>query len=531
MTVQSFPFNTEDFTDYISAVKDVGAQVFFIITPPETAGRLLKQAYEQGLLREGTQVFGPAEVTTSTVWTSLGSSVDSAMIKGMMRGYLGIRYAPSFNLHDDVPGRAFVRKMRAYNSSFLCDNPTDDSGEALLPDTIYDRFGSCPQPLNFSSFKADGTDMYPFAPHTYDAVYSLAYAYDALLGSQSASSVGASALSGTKLHEYLMNNLSFVGTTGQVKFFSGMPEYLNYGEGDREEGHTYLVYNFQESAFSNDGSDLDGFALVAKWSIEEDGFVPCDDSNKAAIGVGQSGGCVTSIVYNTADGLPALDTPPDIYVSLGPGLRGFVAALGALVLLAVLFTLGVVIARRSSKLVKASQPEMVYIIVAGCALGGLRTIMAALDVTDGSCTASFWLGHVSFCTTFCALLLKMWRIHRVVNNKTLKRVKISGQYVAGLTVGAVLSVCAYLAVATGVGRPHRSFVSSTVSNQTTHEYQCAMDYAQFQTALFVLEAVALLYGARLCWATKDVPDAINESKFIASGMRVVYTGYCVYLLL
>jgi hypothetical protein len=57
-----------------------------------------------------------------------------------------------------------------------------------------------------------------------------------------------------------------------------------------------------------------------------------------------------------------------------------------------------------------------------------------------------------------------------------------------------------------------------------------MDVSQFQTALFVVEAVALLYGARLCWATKDVPDAINESKMIASGLLLYISIEHLYLI-
>jgi len=46
-------------------------------------------------------------------------------------------------------------------------------------------------------------------------------------------------------------------------------------------------------------------------------------------------------------------------------------------------------------------------------------------------------------------------------------------------------------------------------------------FAQFDTTLYVVEAVLLLVGAWLCWMTKDVPDAVNESKFIAYSMTIL----------
>jgi len=39
--------------------------------------------------------------------------------------------------------------------------------------------------------------------------------------------------------------------------------------------------------------------------------------------------------------------------------------------------------------------------------------------------------------------------------------------------------------------------------------------------LQALEAVLVVWGVRLCWATRNVPDAVNESKVIASGIITI----------
>jgi hypothetical protein len=77
-------------------------------------------------------------------------------------------------------------------------------------------------------------------------------------------------------------------------------------------------------------------------------------------------------------------------------------------------------------------------------------------------------------------------------------------------------------VFTFVGKPHKSAIVTNVSNRTTFYLKCSYDFDQFHIALFAAEAVALLAGSRLCWAVKDVPDAVNESKFIAIGELVQF---------
>ena len=47
--------------------------------------------------------------------------------------------------------------------------------------------------------------------------------------------------------------------------------------------------------------------------------------------------------------------------------------------------------------------------------------------------------------------------------------------------------------------------------------RCNYVNPQVSTTLLVLEAVVLVIGARLCWAVKNAPDALNETKFIAAG--------------
>ncbi len=110
-------------------------------------------------------------------------------------------------------------------------------------------------------------------------------------------------------------------------------------------------------------------------------------------------------------------------------------------------------------------------------------------------------------------------MNKLINNRTLKRVKITSNLVAIMMAVVTVLACGIMGLMTGLGHPFVRRMVSTVSNQSTIHEICALDhrFVHIQTVVFVLEALAMLLGVRLCWAVKDVPDVVNESKPIAGG--------------
>jgi hypothetical protein len=80
----------------------------------------------------------------------------------------------------------------------------------------------------------------------------------------------------------------------------------------------------------------------------------------------------------------------------------------------------------------------------------------------------------------------------------------------------------YLAIYAGVGNPHASYKVYVIDKlqEGWHE-MCSDTYPEFATTIYAIEAALIIYGARLCWLTKDVPDALNDSKPIAASMSVI----------
>ena len=81
----------------------------------------------------------------------------------------------------------------------------------------------------------------------------------------------------------------------------------------------------------------------------------------------------------------------------------------------------------------------------------------------------------------------------------------------------IAAIFAYMLIFTFVGSPHKSAIVTVKSNQSTNYVRCSYEYGQFHIALFISEAIALVMGIKLCWAIKGVPDAVDESKFVALG--------------
>ena len=155
-------------------------------------------------------------------------------------------------------------------------------------------------------------------------------------------------------------------------------------------------------------------------------------------------------------------------------------------------------------------------------LSGVRTIMGAIETSDLTCASDLWLGHMAYFFIVVTMLLKSWRVHRIVNNKSLVRIKITLGDIQVRLFGIMMCALVYLLVLQVVARPHTGFATEELANQTTMWPNCRLDHSEFELTLFCIEFVILCFGANLSHATKDIPAALNESRSIAEGMYDMY---------
>lgn len=139
----------------------------------------------------------------------------------------------------------------------------------------------------------------------------------------------------------------------------------------------------------------------------------------------------------------------------------------------------------------------------------------------------FRLGHLGFGLLFGGLFLKMWRVDKIVNTTSLKRVKITNNDISRIGVITSILLAAYLGVISGASGIYSSVVMSTVANQDTLMYTCSEETPGLQMALFVIEFIFIVWGIRLCNATKNAPSVVNESQYIALSTLII----CVLCLM
>jgi hypothetical protein len=274
--------------------------------------------------------------------------------------------------------------------------------------------------------------------------------------------------------------------------------FNNYAHGDREVGNVFLILNFDAAKYAANGPDGDVLTEVMRWSLE-DGIVVTGD-----------------ITYNSHDNEPVDDQNPDVLVEMTGVMKAVVMVVGVMCVVWSALLWVFLYVYREAKVVKAAQAKMSMLMVVGGLIAGGRVINAAMTITDASCTTGLWLGHIGFYLVFGTLLVKTWRIYKLLQ-AGLKKVKISEQYVLVIVGAGAGFLCAYLAILTGVGRPRESEICSLESHVETCLKFCSLEHPEFHSVLFAFEACLLAYGSYLCYGTKGAPDAINESKFIALG--------------
>eukprot|EP01035_Chromulina_nebulosa_P069218 gene69218-biopygen681 len=175
-TVADDPQLQNDFRKEIEQAKAFSVQVFMLVfDDSEMAGKLIEQAYDLGLFRKSTQLFGTEAVTS--------------------------------------------------------------------PKSI-SKVKTCHK-LNFSAFSTDGSDIYPYAPHSYDAVYGLAHALNHLLEVNRALTLDGSALVNSFVDHNVVN---FQGVTGTFEIMPGDAEYPFDTRGNREVGVAYKILNYNAEA-------------------------------------------------------------------------------------------------------------------------------------------------------------------------------------------------------------------------------------------------------------------------------------------
>ena len=182
--------------------------------------------------------------------------------------------------------------------------------------------------------ESDGRGIYPYAPHAYDAIYSIGHAVRLLEESNRfTSNLATTTWDSDLLSSILMINVTHEGATGKIKYYEGMANFGGYAQGGREQGHTFTLWNFNYDGYLAGQSNDSVFNYVGTWQITTDlsgeylsgGVSWCKDGAHNAYYADRGGyySCATA-QFNSRDGkIPSIvspyhfDTPETSVIKIG----------------------------------------------------------------------------------------------------------------------------------------------------------------------------------------------------------------------
>ena len=587
----SYPIKTgqTNFDLPISQALATGATIFAFFLDGNAAGQLLEQGYNAGLFHDGTQVLATSTSKFKDIRAALtpaGLLNEARILKGF------ITTAPHPEYYFSTPqGQAFISRFRnlpptitydPVTNQQVCDKRTDASPN-LDPhmyqthqfDRKKDNKTLCLGIKSFQKYHQNGSNIDPYTMYVYDAVYSLVYALDVLLKDNSTTPAvnpfsiedmkeghrhraveGTGELGGGVEEELDIfallaaryKNISATEIhnlmTSQSMLYPGMvtgsTAFMGLG-GTRNTGNVFKMLNYHNTdSGKGDGTTTSGLGHVGDFT-DATGWLICDEeADEAKMPPFCRILCTTPEYRNTPSSKPPSDTLPDIIEELPYAYRIPLMSFAALGLLLLLFHLAYVVTHWNEKAIKRSQPVLHLIIFVGSFCGLVKVFLSTAPVNRSNCVAQLWLEHLCYRLVLRTLLLKLWRVHVIVNASVNSVRRVIGlKTVLSYIVVDILILIFLLSAITyttsteynnsvGLGSMDKNHLMNTETNvknnqMTIREFCSAPKMMTvafvFNTTLFSFEALYLLLFAYYIYITRDLPSTIRAAGAAGKGTR------------
>lgn len=213
--------------------------------------------------------------------------------------------------------------------------------------------------------------------------------------------------------------------------------------------------------------------------------------------------------------------PVDPAWTLPSSLKGGIPVLPAIAFILVLVFSTMVVVQRRNSVIRYTSPLFLLVCNIGAALySAVLVSLATSPITDAVCNGQMAGYGLAFALLFGSLFAKTHRVHRLFNNKQLKRLRLTTGYVVRL-IGMVLAAEVAVLLVIAFVFPRAAVVERVVNTDGsafTFErcsaggmYAYAVDGG---TLLSAAHFALLLWGAYLAFTTRSVPGGFNESRWI-----------------
>lgn len=364
------------------------------------------------------------------------------------------------------------------------------------------------------------TEPSQFSYFIYDAIQSLGLAM-----CQISTSDSGPFFSGPLVYEEFLKS-SFEGSSGQLN--------IDPTTGTRNAvGVTYTVWNARSAPTEKQG--IVGFDLYPTTHI-----VPTqalDAKSKSLFMLEQ----VQPFVYNDGT-LQQPDTlpPPEV----NQNLIGNAGRTVGYVLMSIVIFLGIsgllwAYFMRTSRVIQASQPVFIGLLVAGCIVMSASIIPLSMEETtvndqsglDVACMATPWIYWPGFTITFSALLTKTWSVYQVYRKPDVDTITLRPFHYAK-TLGALLLVNLCVLLTWTFVEPLKwtrvEGESKDAFDRSTDSYAtCFEAGAPFLLVLQIFNLCMLIVANVLAYKSRDVSIEYQENRYIAISMASMLQAWAM----
>jgi 7 transmembrane sweet-taste receptor of 3 GCPR/Receptor family ligand binding region len=463
-----------DYTDNILAAKRGGGRIFVFFLNGQTAGRLLEQGYNAGLFHDGTQVLATSTANIDDIRSSF-TAAGRANEAEIMKGFLST--APHPEYHFSTPqGQSFVSRFRKLPPTLIVDPITkattcntrniigkDGSyNNTNLSSSIAFRETAAKFCLGFKSFETfdqNGSNIDATIMYTYDSVLTYLLTADVLMNR-------GIPLSAPALFETMQATFFTQLVTGNAFFISG--------RGTRVVGNVLKLVNYQPASAVNEYS-TGSLAFVGEYT-DSTGWLLCGSEGESSMLPYSQSLCNTPLYRNIPVTASARDAPTPITLGLPLKFRILLMVFASFGLCTLAVWGSFIFIYWKSKQIRVAQPKLMSFLLLGGAFGLIKVMLSAGETTQASCITQLWFSHYSFRLIFRTLLLKLWRIDKVVNASSFKRIIVSeNQVLLYLLLDIVLVTILLLIPITAISYNSVGmvgYVSTSHNNQTTLYVEC-----------------------------------------------------------
>lgn len=188
--------------------------------------------------------------------------------------------------------------------------------------------------------------------------------------------------------------------------------------------------------------------------------------------------------------------------------------------------------KRKKTEVRMSDWRFTSAFILGCALLNLTTLTYIGQITDQTCILRMWAFHICFVLALAPLLIKVWRIYKLVGSADrVVRLSITNQKALLYTMPPIVLQIIILAIFS-IFDPAKSHTYVDIQGSSSFQHTvCKHKTTAFTITEVLFEGCLVLAGCILAFKTRNLGSTLGEAKQLLCAMyNVALVGVIVLLM-